>query len=118
MQMANPPMEQMPPHQSWGGPQSLPLNPVGGPGYGQNPQYMQPPRQHDNYYPPSDMPPPMEKQPHQGISAYGRQTPMGGHASSNAQAAPSMITQVMLFSFVFTPSLIEGNLRCYFLVGE
>jgi hypothetical protein len=43
---------------------------------------------------------------------------MGGHASSNAQAAPSMITQVMLFSFVFTPSLIEGNLRCYFLVGE
>ncbi|KAL9393356.1 hypothetical protein Peur_012641 [Populus x canadensis] len=94
MQMANPPMEQMPPHQSWGGPQSLPLNPVGGPGYGQNPQYMQPPRQLDNYYPPSDMPPPMEKQPHQGISAYGRQTPMGGHASSNAQAAPSMITQI------------------------
>ncbi|KAG5245014.1 flowering locus domain [Salix suchowensis] len=93
MQMANPPMEQMPPHQSWGGPQSLTPNPVGGPGYGQNPQYMQPLRQLDNYYPP-DMPPPMEKQPHQGISAYGRQTSMGGHASSNAQAAPSMITQI------------------------
>ncbi|CAK7341013.1 unnamed protein product [Dovyalis caffra] len=93
MQMANPPMEQMPPHQSWGPPQPLPPNPVGGPGYGPNSQYMPPPRQLDNYYP-ADMPPPMEKQPHQGISAYGREVPMGGHASSNAQAAPSMITQI------------------------
>ncbi|KAJ6694140.1 hypothetical protein OIU85_004882 [Salix viminalis] len=92
MQMSNPSMEQMPPHQSWGPPQPLPPNPVGGPGYGQNPQYMPPPRQLDSYYP-ADMPPPMEKQPHQGISAYGRE-PMGGHASSNAQAAPSMITQI------------------------
>ncbi|KAG5232656.1 flowering locus domain [Salix suchowensis] len=92
MQMSNPSMDQMPPHQSWGPPQPLPPNPVGGPGYGQNPQYMPPPRQLDSYYP-ADMPPPMEKQPHQGISAYGRE-PMGGHASSNAQAAPSMITQI------------------------
>ena len=81
--MSNPSMEQMQPHQSWGPPQPLPPNPVGGPGYGQNPQYMPPPRQLDSYYP-ADMPPPMEKQPHQGISAYGRE-PMGGHASSNAQ---------------------------------
>ncbi|KAJ6883814.1 flowering locus K [Populus alba x Populus x berolinensis] len=94
MQMSNPSMEQMPPHQSWGPPQPLPPNHGGGPGYGQNPQYMPPPRQLDNYYPPADMPPLMEKQPHQGISAYGREAPMGSHASSNAQAAPSMITQI------------------------
>ncbi|XP_057960808.1 flowering locus K homology domain isoform X1 [Malania oleifera] len=94
MQMPNPHIEHMPPHQSWGPPQGLPPNAGGGPGFGPNPQYMQPPRQHDGYYPPPDMPPPMDKQPHQGISAYGREAPMGVHASSNAQPAPSMITQI------------------------
>ncbi|KAK2637865.1 hypothetical protein Ddye_025660 [Dipteronia dyeriana] len=91
----NPQMEHMPPHhQPWGPPhQGLPPNASGGPGFGHT-QYMPPPRQVDNYYPPADMPPPMEKQPHQGISAYGREAPMGVHASSNAQSAPSMITQV------------------------
>ncbi|XP_015576569.1 flowering locus K homology domain isoform X2 [Ricinus communis] len=94
MQMQNPPhMEHMPPHQSWGPPQGIPPNAGGGPGYG-NPQYMPPPRQIENYYPPADLPPPMEKQPHQGISAYGREAPMGVHGSSNSQAAPSMITQI------------------------
>lgn len=101
--MQNPPMEHMPPHQSWP-PQPLPPNAVGGPAYGQAPQYLPPPRQLDNYYPPADIPPPMEKQPHLGISAYGRDAPMGGHASSNAQAAPSMITQV-IFIFLFVSYL-------------
>ncbi|OMO71944.1 hypothetical protein CCACVL1_18029 [Corchorus capsularis] len=95
MHMQNPQMDHMPPHQSWGPPQGVPPNAVGGAGFGHNPQYMPPPpRQHDSYYPPADMPPPMEKQPHQGISAYGREAPMGGHASSNPQSAPSMITQL------------------------
>lgn len=94
MQMPNPQVEHMPPHQSWGPPQGLPPNASGGPGFGPTPQYMPPPRQVDNYYPPADLPPPMEKQPHQGISAYGREAPMGVHASSNTQSAPSMITQV------------------------
>jgi poly(rC)-binding protein 2/3/4 len=35
----------------------------------------------------------MEKQPHQGISAYGREAPIGGHPSAN-QPAPSMITHI------------------------
>ncbi|XP_042486706.1 flowering locus K homology domain-like [Macadamia integrifolia] len=89
MQMPNSQMEHnMPPHQSWvPPPQGLPPNVGGGPGYGANPQYMPPPRQHDNYYPPADMPP-MEKQPHQGLSAYGREAPMG------SQQPPSIITQV------------------------
>uniref|UniRef100_A0A2P2LZF5 Poly RC-binding protein n=1 Tax=Rhizophora mucronata TaxID=61149 RepID=A0A2P2LZF5_RHIMU len=98
MQMPTSQIDHMPPHQSWGPTQGFPPS-AGGPGYGPNPQYMPPPRQVDNYYPPADLPPPMEKQPHQGISAYGREAPIGAHAS-NAQAAPSMITQV---TFYFSP---------------
>ncbi|GLT80874.1 hypothetical protein SLA2020_522850 [Shorea laevis] len=94
MQMGNPQMDHMPPHQSWGPPQGVHAHASSGPGFGHNPQYMPPPRQLDSYYPPADMPPPMEKQPHQGISAYGRDAQMGGHASSNPQSAPSMITQI------------------------
>ncbi|MBA0852344.1 hypothetical protein Goshw_004171 [Gossypium schwendimanii] len=94
MQRSNHQMDHMPPHQSWGPPQGVPPNASGGSGYGHNPQYMPPSRQMDNYYPPADMPPHMEKQPHQGISAYGREVPMGAHGSSNPQNAPSMITQV------------------------
>ncbi|KAJ8759421.1 hypothetical protein K2173_006943 [Erythroxylum novogranatense] len=94
MQMPNNQMDHMPPpHQSWGPPQGLPPN-AGGPGFGSNAQYMPPSRQMDSYYPPTDLPPPMEKQPHQGISAYGREAPMGVHGSSNTQAPPSMITQI------------------------
>ncbi|RVW29050.1 Flowering locus K-likey domain [Vitis vinifera] len=100
MQMSNPPIEHRPPHQPWGPPQGLPPNASGGPGFGPNPPYMPPPRQLDSYYPPPELPPPVEKQPHQGISAYGREVPMGGHAPSSAQPAPSMITQVIfLFRF-------------------
>lgn len=96
MQMAkNPPMEHMPPHQSWGPPPGLPPNAGGGPGFGHNSQYMPPPRQLDSYYPPPELPPPVEPQSHQGISAYGRDVPVGMHAPSNAQSAPSMIKQVI-----------------------
>ncbi|KAH0933831.1 hypothetical protein HID58_010948 [Brassica napus] len=81
-----------PPHQAWGPPQGHPPSGGGGPGYGHNPPpYMQqqPPR-HDSYYPPPEMrQPPMEKQPHQGISAYGREPPMNVHVS----AAPPMAAQ-------------------------
>lgn len=54
----------MPPPQPWGHHQGLPPN-AGGPGYGGNPQFM-PPRQRDNFYPPSDLGP-LGKQPHQAI---------------------------------------------------
>lgn len=95
MQMSkNPPMEHMPPHQSWGPPPGLPPNAGGGPGFGHNSQYMPPPRQLDSYYPPPELPPPVEPQSHQGISAYGRDVPVGMHAPSNAQSAPSMIKQI------------------------
>lgn len=85
-------MEQnMPPPQPWGHPQGLPPN-AGGSGYGGNPQFI-PSRPHDNYYPPPDLPP-LEKQPHQGISMYGQNAPpMGVHTGANQQT-PTMISQV------------------------
>ncbi|KAK8918741.1 hypothetical protein KSP39_PZI021883 [Platanthera zijinensis] len=78
--------------QPWGHPQGLPPN-SGGPGYGANPQYM-PPRPHDNYFHPPELPA-FEKQPHHGISTYGRDAPsMGIHPAANQQAAPQMVAQV------------------------
>lgn len=96
MEMQNPRFDHMPPppQKPWGVPQGPPPNMGGGHGFGHNSQYMPPPRQVDSYYPPPEIPPPLEKQPHQGISAYGRDAPMGMHPSSNAQSQPSMITQL------------------------
>ena len=92
MQAHNSPMEHIPP-QPWGSHHGHP--PSGGSGLGgYGMQYMPPPRQMDNYYPPAEMAPPPDRQPHQGISAYGREPPIGVHASSNTQPAPSLITQV------------------------
>lgn len=103
MQAPNNPREHIPP-QPWGPHHGLPPGGGGGHGgYGSNMQYMPPPRQLDNYYPPANMAPPPDRQPHQGISAYGREPSIGVHASSNAQAAPSMITQVC--SLILTSAL-------------
>ncbi|KAL3381642.1 hypothetical protein AABB24_001652 [Solanum stoloniferum] len=114
MQMPpNPPVEHMPPPQTWGPPpQAFPQSAAGGPGYGNSPHFMPPSRQHDNYYPPADMPPPMDKQPHQGISAYGREAPMSMHSSSNNPAAPSLITQItqqMQIPLAFADAVIGTN---------
>lgn len=114
MQAPSNPMEHMAP-QPWGPPHphGLPPNAGGAYGYGPGPGYMPPPpRQFDNYYPPADMPPPADRQPHQGISAYGREPPMGVHASSNAQPAQSMITQVtqqMQIPLLYADSVIGTN---------
>lgn len=112
MQAPSNPMEHMPP-QPWGPPHGLPPSGGGGHGgYGSGMQYMPPPRQHDNYYPPAEMAPPPDRQPHQGISAYGREPPMGGHASSNAQPTPSMITQItqhMQVPLLYADAVIGTN---------
>ncbi|GAB2287436.1 hypothetical protein Dimus_021813 [Dionaea muscipula] len=92
MQVANNHVDHRMPFQpTWGPPHGLPPNAPGGPGYGAGPQYMPPPRQLDNYYPPADMP---DRQTHRGIPTYGRELPMGVHASSNAPPAPTMIAQI------------------------
>lgn len=85
----------MPAPQHWGPPQPWdppPNLPPGGPGYGANPQFM-PPRPQDNYYPPPNVPP-MEKQPHYAISAYGREAPPSGVSASGNQPPPHVASQV------------------------
>jgi poly(rC)-binding protein 2/3/4 len=47
-----------------------------------------PPRPQDSYYPPPDVPS-MEKQPHYGISAYGREAPPPSGASVTGNQPPS-----------------------------
>lgn len=112
MQAPSNPMEHMPP-QPWGPPHGFPPSASGPHGYGPNPGYMPPPpRQLDNYYPPAEMQPPPDRQPHQGISAYGREPPIGVHASSNAQPAQSMITQVtqhMQIPLLYADAVIGAN---------
>lgn len=76
------------PPQPWGPPPNLP---PGGPGYGGNPRFM-PPRLQDNYYPPDA--PPMEKQPHYAISAYGCEAPPSGVSASGNQPPPHVSSQV------------------------
>lgn len=108
-------MEQMgpPPPQSWGPPPSHHHQPNAGGFGGPNAQYNMalPPRQVDNYYPQHEMPPTMDKQPHQGISTYGREAaPMGVHPSSHAQQAPptmiSQITQQMQIPLLYADAVI------------
>ncbi|KAG6478941.1 hypothetical protein ZIOFF_062389 [Zingiber officinale] len=83
-------MEQnMPPPQPWGHSQGLP--PGAGSAYGGNPQFMSS-RPHDSFYPP-DLPP-LEKQPHHGISMYGQNAPTAGVHSGANQQPQSMISQI------------------------
>ncbi|KAF6173466.1 hypothetical protein GIB67_027161 [Kingdonia uniflora] len=108
MQMPHANMERnMPSHQSWGPPQGFPPNGGEGPGFGMNPQYMPPPR-HDNYYPPADLGPPRDKQPHRGLSMYGRDAPMGVHLSMNAPPPPpsSQVTQHMQVPLSYADAVI------------
>ncbi|EOA30206.1 hypothetical protein CARUB_v10013322mg [Capsella rubella] len=96
-----------PPHQAWGPPQGH--APSSGPGgYGHNaPAYMQPPPRHDSYYPPPEMrPPQMEKQPHQGISAYGREPPMNVHVSSAPPMVAQQVTQQMQIPLSYADAVI------------
>ncbi|KAL5702036.1 hypothetical protein ACHQM5_027305 [Ranunculus cassubicifolius] len=66
----------------------------GAPGFGPpNPGYMMPPRQHENFYPPADLPP-MEKPPHQGLSMYGRDASSMGGGGIQPQTPASIIMQV------------------------
>ncbi|XP_062215165.1 flowering locus K homology domain-like [Phragmites australis] len=96
MKMHNMQREQaMPAPQHWGPPQPWgppPNLPPGGPDYGGNQQFM-PPRSQDNYYRPPDVPP-MEKQPHYGISAYGREATQSGVSAAGNQPPPHAGNQV------------------------
>ncbi|XP_010905450.1 flowering locus K homology domain [Elaeis guineensis] len=108
MSRPNSHMEQnMPPAQPWGHPQGLPPN-AGVSAYGGNPQFM-PPRPQDNYYLPPDLPP-MEKQPHHGISTFGREAPppMSMHPSANQHSQPlvSQVTRRMQIPLSYADAVI------------
>ncbi|XP_020578295.1 LOW QUALITY PROTEIN: flowering locus K homology domain [Phalaenopsis equestris] len=93
----------MPPPQPWGHPQGLSN---AGPGYGANPQYM-PSRPLDNYYHPPDLAP-LEKQPHHGISTYGRDAPsISIHSATNQPAAMvAQVTQHMQIPLSYADAVI------------
>lgn len=96
-------MEQnMPPPQPWVHPQSVPQNP-GGPGYGANPQFISP-HQPDNFYPPPDLPP-LGRQSHHGISAYGQDVPLV-HSTSNQQPLNSQVTDSMHIPLSYVDAVI------------
>ncbi|KAI8523002.1 hypothetical protein RHMOL_Rhmol13G0040800 [Rhododendron molle] len=96
--------QNIPPHQPWG---SAPQGFGGGPGFMPNPQYMPPPRQFDNYYPPQDMPP-YDKQLRQGPPAYGRDASMGVHATSapSQQSVVTKVTQSMQIPLLYADAVI------------
>uniref|UniRef100_A0ACD5XMM5 Uncharacterized protein n=1 Tax=Avena sativa TaxID=4498 RepID=A0ACD5XMM5_AVESA len=112
MKVHNVPREQpMPAPQQWGPPPpwSHPPNiPPSGPTYGAN-QHFMPPRPQDNYYPPPDVHP-VEKQPHYGISSYGRDAhPTGAPPSSGNQHLPhgsSQISQKMQVPLSYVDAVI------------
>ncbi|KAK3149951.1 hypothetical protein QOZ80_3AG0225260 [Eleusine coracana subsp. coracana] len=101
----------MPAPQHWGPPQPWgpPNPPPGGPGYGGNPQFM-PPRPQDNYYPAPDVPP-IEKQPHYGISAYGREAPPIGVSAAGNQPPHlgSQVTHSMQIPLSYADAVIGGS---------
>nr|XP_043609268.1 flowering locus K homology domain-like [Erigeron canadensis] len=89
------PSQEMPPSQPWGPPshQGFPMNTGGGHGFGPNP-FMPPQHQYDNYYSRAEMPPPMEKQHHQGPPSYGRDPSIGQPHTPSVQPQQSIVTKV------------------------
>ncbi|EMS67807.1 Poly(rC)-binding protein 1 [Triticum urartu] len=111
MKVHSAPREQpMPAPQQWGPPPpwSHPPNiPPSGPGYGGNPHFM-PPRPQDNYYPPPDVHH-VEKQPHYGISSYGRDAnPTAAPTSGNQHLShgSSQISQKMQVPLSYADAVI------------
>lgn len=96
MTKPNPHMDQNMPHPYFGYLHDH-LPSAGASGFGGNLPFMPPgpPRQHDSYSLSSDLPP-LGKQLHQGLPAFGRDVPMRVNLSTNAQAPPpQMISQVV-----------------------
>lgn len=109
MQMPNSRANQnMPPPQSWGPPpQAFPMAAGGGAGYGPPPQYIPPPRQYDNYYPPTDMSP-LDKPPRTASLPYGRDASAGAHTTSfpPQQSMVTKVTQNMQIPLSYADAVI------------
>uniref|UniRef100_A0A0C9SAV4 TSA: Wollemia nobilis Ref_Wollemi_Transcript_1791_1926 transcribed RNA sequence n=1 Tax=Wollemia nobilis TaxID=56998 RepID=A0A0C9SAV4_9CONI len=102
-----PQIEENVPPQSWGLNQSNSLPGSGGSGLGNASQYMHSSLQHENYYPPSELPP-LDSQPHHGLSMYGRDPSFGGHSLGNQQPTPviTQVTQHMQIPLSFADAII------------
>eukprot|EP00252_Welwitschia_mirabilis_P014854 TRINITY_DN328_c0_g1_i1.p1 TRINITY_DN328_c0_g1~~TRINITY_DN328_c0_g1_i1.p1 ORF type:complete len:436 (+),score=99.40 TRINITY_DN328_c0_g1_i1:195-1502(+) len=106
-----PQMEQNLPHQPWphNPPNALPGG--GSANLGNNSKYGPPIPQHDNYYPPADLPPP-ESHSHHGLTMYGREPPPlgSGHAMSNPpQPVIAQVTQRMQIPLSYADAVIGTN---------
>eukprot|EP00252_Welwitschia_mirabilis_P003853 TRINITY_DN1392_c0_g1_i2.p1 TRINITY_DN1392_c0_g1~~TRINITY_DN1392_c0_g1_i2.p1 ORF type:complete len:220 (-),score=47.12 TRINITY_DN1392_c0_g1_i2:419-1078(-) len=106
-----PPMEQNLPHQPWTHNQPSAF-PGGGSGnFGNSSRYTSSVPQHDNYYPPSDLPPP-EAHSHHGLSMYGREPPpLGSGHSMPSQPQPviSQVTQRLQIPLSYADAVIGTN---------
>ncbi|GAB2298307.1 hypothetical protein Dimus_032375 [Dionaea muscipula] len=100
--------QQMPPSEPWGPPPlPFPMNAGGGPGYGPNPQFMQPPNQFDHYYPPADFH--QERQHHQGPPIYGRDAPIGMTPSNAHPSMTTKVTQHMQIPLTYADAVIGAS---------
>lgn len=106
MAMSSSNMEQnMPP--SWAHPAGIPPN-AGGP-FGGNPPFMPSRPPLDNYYPPPELRP-LDKQPHHGVSAYGRDPPpMSGNSANQHAAVISQVTQHMQIPLSYADAVIGAS---------
>lgn len=105
--------QNMPPHQPWGPPpQGFPAHGGGGgPAFPPNPQYMPPPHNYENYYPPADLPP-IDKHMHQGPPpAYARDASLGIHSSGGQpqQSGGTKVTQHMQIPLSFADAVIGAS---------
>ncbi|KAL6338585.1 hypothetical protein AAG906_021300 [Vitis piasezkii] len=102
--------ENMPPQQSWDPSQVFPINTGGEPGFVPNLQYMQPPYQLDNYYPPPAQTPLDQHHHHQG-PPYGRETAAGVSSPSLTpqQSIVNKITQYMQVPLSYADAVIGAS---------
>ncbi|XP_057741233.1 flowering locus K homology domain-like [Arachis stenosperma] len=94
--------QNVPPPQAWGPPhpQGFPTPGSGGPAFAPNPQYMPPPHNYDNYYPPPDLPPVDKLIP---PPAYARDT------SQSQQSVANKVTQHMQIPLTYADAVIGAS---------
>ncbi|WJX12045.1 hypothetical protein P8452_02584 [Trifolium repens] len=102
--------QNVPPHQPWGPPpQGFPAHGGGGHAFPPNPQYMPPPHNYDNYYPPGDLPP-MDKHMHQGPPpAYARDAGIHSSSGQTQQSGGTKVTQHMQIPLSFADAVIGAS---------
>jgi len=75
-----------------------------------NTQYMASSFQHENYYPPFDLPL-LESQSHHGFTVYDRDPSLAGHSMANPQPTPviTQVTQHMQIPLSYANAIIGSS---------